>query len=132
MTAKKPKVLAVDDENDILLIVKTALASEGFDMATASSGEDAITTAKEFKPDAIILDLMMPGMDGLTTLSELRKLKATATTPVIMLTGVSERKTIVNALNRGVAHYIVKPFECDELINKVRTVLKEAEDPFGA
>jgi DNA-binding response OmpR family regulator len=128
MMSKGKKILAVDDENDILLIVKTALMSEGFDVTTASSGEDAVATAKEFHPDLVILDLMMPGMDGLATLAELRKLKSTASTPVLMLTGVSERKVIINALNKGVAHYIVKPFECDELIAKVKTTLKEAAE----
>lgn len=128
MMSKGKKILAVDDENDILLIVKTALMSEGFDVTTASSGEDAVAAAKEFQPDLVILDLMMPGMDGLATLAELRKLKSTASTPVLMLTGVSERKVIINALNKGVAHYIVKPFECDELIAKVKTTLKEAAE----
>lgn len=121
------KVLAVDDENDILLIVKTALESEGFDVQTASSGEDALTTVEAFKPDCILLDLMMPGLDGMATLEQFRRRRNTEKTPVIMLTGVSDRRKIVESLNKGVTYYIVKPFECDELINKVRIAINEAK-----
>jgi DNA-binding response OmpR family regulator len=122
-------ILAVDDENDILLIVKTALESEGFRVETAPTGDDALTLVESYKPDCIILDMMMPGLTGLETLSGFRGKKNTAATPVIMLTGVSERKKILESLNRGVSYYIVKPFECDELISKVRSALREAEQP---
>jgi len=121
-----PKILAVDDENDVLLIVKTALESEGFHVETAGTGEDALGLLDGFKPDAIVLDFMMPGLDGLQTLAKMRQHKNTSTTPVIMLTGVSERRKILDALNHGVSYYIVKPFECDDLINKVRTALRDS------
>jgi len=119
-------ILAVDDENDVLLIVKTALESEGFHVETAGTGEDALAAVETFRPDCIVLDMMMPGMTGMETLVRLRAKPNGATAPVIMLTGVSERKKIVEALNKGVAHYIVKPFECDELINKVQLALRES------
>lgn len=120
------KVLAVDDENDILLIVKTALESEGFEVQTASSGEDALAAVDTFKPDCVLLDLMMPGLDGMATLEQFRKKKNTERAPVIMLTGVSDRRKIVESLNKGVTYYIVKPFECDELLNKVRLAISES------
>lgn len=125
------KILAVDDENDILLIVKTALESEGFEVEAASSGEDALSIVEKFAPDCIVLDMMMPGMDGLATLEGFRTKKNTQTTPVIMLTGVSERGKIVESLNKGIAYYIVKPFECDDLINKVNTAINESSGASG-
>jgi two-component system phosphate regulon response regulator PhoB len=128
MADENSRILAVDDENDILLIVKTALESEGFQVQTAASGEEALEVVADFTPDLMILDLMMPGLDGMETLQKMRDLPSTRTTPAIMLTGVSERKTILNALNRGVSHYIVKPFECDDLIAKVQKVLKETRE----
>jgi two-component system phosphate regulon response regulator PhoB len=121
------KILAVDDENDILLIVKTALESEGFEVEAASSGEDALAIIENFAPDCIVLDMMMPGLDGLATLEQFRRRKNTQRTPVIMLTGVSERGKIVESLNKGIAYYIVKPFECDDLINKVNTAINETK-----
>lgn len=119
------KVLAVDDESDILLIVRAALQSEGIEVATASNGEDGLATAAEFMPDVIILDVMMPAMDGFEVVERLRANDKTRDIPVVMLTGVSERGRVKNALDSGVSHYLVKPFEIHELLS---TVERAAED----
>jgi len=78
---------------------------------------------KEEKPDVVILDVMMPLMDGFEVLAKLKEDDATAAVPVIMLTGLSERSKIQKALISGIHFYVVKPFEFEELIQKVRTVL---------
>jgi len=118
-----PKILVVDDEPDVLLIVKTGMQAEGYDVVTASNGLDALAMVKEEKPDVVILDVMMPLMDGFEVLAKLKEDDATAAVPVIMLTGLSERSKIQKALISGIHFYVVKPFEFEELIQKVRTVL---------
>jgi DNA-binding response OmpR family regulator len=118
-----PKILVVDDEPDVLLIVKTGMQAEGYEVVTASNGVDALAMVKEEKPDVVILDVMMPLMDGFEVLAKLKEDDATAAVPVIMLTGLSERSKIQKALVSGIHFYVVKPFEFEELIQKVRTVL---------
>lgn len=123
--ADKPTVLAVDDESDVLLLLKTAL-SEDYDVSTASSGPEALEKAAAAPPDVIILDMMMPGMDGLEVLDRLRKVPGTASTPVLFLTGVSDRAKIRQALDMGTAYYLTKPFSNFDLLSKVSLALKEA------
>jgi len=91
-------ILAVDDESDVLLIVKTALQAEGYHVVTAADGPEALQTAHETKPDLIVLDIMMPGMDGFEVLDRLRADTATCSIPVIMLTGLSERDRMRQAI----------------------------------
>lgn len=128
--ADKKKILAVDDENDVLLILRTALRDD-FDMYTASSGPEALEIVEEIAPDAIILDMMMPQMDGMEVLVELRQRDATASTPVIFLTGVSDKKKVREALDKGTAYYLTKPFNHHELLTKVNMALDEAESGFA-
>jgi len=124
------KILAVDDESDVLMVIKTGLEVEGFDVITASNGKDAVALAKEEKPDLILLDVMMPIMDGFEALKALKADEDTCMIPVVMLTGLSERAKIQEALSSGTSYYIVKPFDFDEVVNKVRTVLsaEKSED----
>ena len=122
------RILAVDDESDVLLIIKTALLSEGFEVKTASSGPDALSAVNEFSPDLIILDMMMPEMTGFETLEKLRELSQFKRTPVIMLTGVSDKDKIREAIDIGVSYYMVKPFEFHDLISKVRLAISDAEN----
>jgi len=125
MSRTKPRVLAVDDENDILLILRTALRDE-YDVTTASNGPDALLAVEQDNPDLVILDLMMPDMDGIEVLEELRRMSTTATIPVIFLTGVSDRAKMREAIDKGTTYYIVKPFDCGELLNKVAFAIAEA------
>ncbi|MFP4380579.1 MAG: response regulator transcription factor [Candidatus Sumerlaeia bacterium] len=120
------KILVVDDEPDVLLIVKTGLQAEGYDLVTATNGADALTVAKDENPDLIVLDVMMPGMDGFETLAKLKEMDETSTIPVIMLTGLSEKQKIQKALVSGIEYYVIKPFEFDDLLKKVRTALNQA------
>lgn len=118
------KILAIDDEPDVLLIIKTGLTVEGFEVITASNGTDGLALAKEEKPDLVILDVMMPEMDGFEVLSKIKEDDNIAQTPVIMLTGLSERSKIQHALISGVGCYIVKPFDFGDLLHKVHVELK--------
>ncbi len=128
----KKKILAVDDENDVLLIIKTALISEGFDVKTAPTGSEGVAVAKEFLPDLAILDMMMPEMNGFEVLKQIREQPELKSIPVIMLTGVADKAKIREAIDVGVNYYIVKPFEFHDLISKVRLAISDAEStPFA-
>lgn len=124
------KILAVDDENDVLLVVKTALQTEGFDVSTASSGPEALEKMAADVPDLVVLDVMMPGMTGFEVLEKIRADQRTAGVPVIMLTGLSEKSKIRDALAAGTEYYIVKPFDFQDLLTKVQIALNPANsDP---
>ncbi len=126
MEAKK-KVLVIDDENDILLIIKSALHEEGYDVATANNGYDGLALAEDASPDLIILDIMMPEMDGFEVLQQLKENEKTAQIPVVILTGMSSKDKIREALNKGIDYYIVKPFEYQDLVSKVKIAIDDAE-----
>ncbi|MFH0793095.1 MAG: response regulator [bacterium] len=121
------KILAIDDENDVLLIIKTALKSEGYEVQTATNGLDGLALAEEFGPDLIVLDIMMPEMDGFEVLRHLKDNEKTFHVPVIMLTGLSDKAKIQDALNKGIDYYIVKPFEFHDLISKVEIAIANSE-----
>jgi DNA-binding response OmpR family regulator len=125
----KKKILAVDDESDVLLILKTALLSEGYQVFTATNGPDAIALAREHTPDLMVLDMMMPDMNGFETLRNIRDGSATQSIPVIMLTGVSDKDKIRQALDLGIDYYIVKPFEFHDLIAKVKLAISDSSRP---
>ncbi len=128
MTEKK-KILAVDDESDVLLILKTALLSEGYQVMTATNGPDAINLARETPPDLMVLDMMMPEMSGFETLRKMREGSSAPSFPVIMLTGVSDKERIREALDLGIDYYIVKPFEFHDLISKVKIAIADSSRP---
>jgi DNA-binding response OmpR family regulator len=129
MVQRKYKVLAVDDECDLLLIIKTALMGEGFDVVTASNGPDALALAEDEKPDCILLDVMMPEMNGFEVLQCLRGNEKTERIPVIMLTGVSDKEKIRDALSSGIDYYIVKPFQLHDLVQKVKLAIADSLNP---
>lgn len=118
-------ILAIDDENDVLIIIKTALQSEGYQVLTASNGFDGLAAAEDKKPDLILLDLMMPEMDGMEVLKRLKESKGTDQIPVIILTGLSDREKIRTALDQGTSYYIVKPFDYQGLVSKVKLALNQ-------
>ncbi len=125
------KILAVDDETDVLLVIKTALLSEGFEVASATNGQEALDKIPSEQPDLIILDVMMPGMTGFEVLERMKADPSMASIPVIMLTGLSERTKIKEALESGTDYYIVKPFDFHDLMSKVNDALNSStDDPF--
>lgn len=118
------RILAADDEPDVLLIIKTALQTEGFEVETATNGHEALEQALASPPDLFVLDVMMPGMSGFELVEKLKGHASTSMIPIIMLTGLSERGKIKEALATGVNFYIVKPFEFEDLISKVNEAIE--------
>jgi two-component system alkaline phosphatase synthesis response regulator PhoP len=120
----KETILAVDDEEDILELVKYNLTREGYKVLCASNGEDAIDVTKRKLPDIIILDLMLPGIDGLEVCKRLKKDSKTEHIPIIMLTAKTEEADVVSGLEVGADDYITKPFSPKVLTARVRTILR--------
>jgi diguanylate cyclase (GGDEF)-like protein len=120
-------VLVADDDPDILAIVKVNLELDGFEVETAVDGEDAIRKATAKPPHVIILDIMMPRMDGLTALHRLRSQATTANIPIVLLTARGLPEDRVRGLELGADDYITKPFDITELAARVRAVLRRTE-----
>jgi two-component system phosphate regulon response regulator PhoB len=120
----KQKILAVDDEEDILELLRFNLTKEGFAVVCAASGEEALKSALSNKPDLVLLDLLLPGMDGLEVARRLKKDEVTKDIPVIMVTARGEEADIVTGLEVGAEDYITKPFSRKVLIARVRAVLR--------
>ncbi|MGQ9456226.1 MAG: response regulator [Armatimonadota bacterium] len=126
---RKERVLVIDDEEDISRLVEHHLNAEGYIVLRAANGEEGIATAKTEKPDLIILDLMLPGIDGLDVCRILKRGEATAKIPIIMLTAKSDEADIVAGLELGADDYVVKPFSPKVLVARVRTALRRARSP---
>lgn len=120
--SKKKRILLVDDEEDLLKAMKIRLESWGYTVTTASSGEDALNFIQKELPDAIILDIMMPVMNGIETLKKIRQV--TKAVPVFMLTAYSDKKNIDETLNLGISGFIPKGNEFLEASDLIRAVLR--------
>ena len=121
------RVLVADDDPDILTVVKVNLELDGFEVDTAVDGEDALQKATSNPADVIILDIMMPRMDGLTALHRLRSQASTASIPIILLTARGLPEDRVRGLELGADDYITKPFDITELAARVRAVLRRTQ-----
>jgi two-component system phosphate regulon response regulator PhoB len=121
----KPSVLVVEDEENIRELVIYTLLKEGYHAVGAASGERALALAQVQPPDLVLLDLMLPGIDGLSVCRRLRASAATAGVPIIMLTAKGEETDIVTGLNAGASDYITKPFSRSVLLARVRAVLRD-------
>lgn len=119
--AYKQKILIVDDDANIAELISLYLMKECFDTCIAEDGEDALAKFDEFQPDLILLDLMLPGIDGYEVCREIRK---TSRVPVIMLSAKGETFDKVLGLELGADDYMVKPFDSKELVARVRAVLR--------
>ncbi len=117
------KVLVVDDEKDILDIVKELLKVEGYIVETAIDGEEGLNKVKEFNPDVIVADVMMPRMDGYEFVKKLREDQKYSSIPVIFLTAKDQLTDRYKGLSLGVAAYIVKLLDLDELKESIKEVL---------
>ena len=116
-----PKILVVDDEPSILNLVTSYLRAEGYEFSTASDGPTAIKAARLFRPDLIVLDIMLPGIDGIEVLSQLRR---ESNVYVIMLTAKSEEIDKVIGLSVGADDYLTKPFSPRELMARIKAALR--------
>ena len=106
-------------------MVSLAFELEGFEVAAASDGIEAIVQAEAFHPDVMVLDIMMPRMDGLTVLGHLRKQPGTARIPVVLLSAKAESTDITIGRRAGASDYVTKPFETDDLLVRAQTVMRQ-------
>jgi DNA-binding response OmpR family regulator len=123
----KSKILVVDDEPEAVELVEFNLKKAGFDVATASDGAQALRKARSVSPDLIVLDLMMPEIDGLEVCKILRRDPATAGIPIIMLTARATEIDRIVGLELGADDYVTKPFSPRELVLRVNKVLRRAQ-----
>ncbi len=122
-------ILIVDDEEDIIELIKYNLKTEGYIILSAGTGEQAIKTAKQSLPDLIVLDLMLPGIDGLEVTRHLKKNDSTADIPIVMVTAKGEESDVVTGLELGANDYISKPFSPRELVARIRAILRRRRKP---
>ena len=118
------RVLVVDDEPNILELLSVSLRFQGFEVATASSGTAGLDTARAFRPDAVILDVMMPGMDGFGMLQRLRADGVHA--PVLFLTAKDAVEDKISGLTLGADDYVTKPFSLEEVVTRLRVILRRS------
>ena len=120
------RLLVVDDEPNIVELLSASLRYSGFDVATAANGQQALQTARSFRPDLLVLDVMMPEMDGFELV---RRLRADGTrTPVLFLTARDATEDKVTGLTVGGDDYVTKPFSLEEVVARIRAVLRRTAD----
>ncbi len=121
------KILVIDDDTAINELIKINLQLQGYDVIQAYNGTEGFALAKQEEPSLIVLDVMMPEVDGFTVAQRIRQCAEISDTPIIMLTALGELNDKVNGFNIGVDDYLTKPFEIDELIVRVRALLKRTK-----
>jgi two-component system OmpR family response regulator len=126
-SSPEARLLVVDDEPNIVELLSASLRFAGFDVATATRGEEAVATARTFRPDLIVLDVMMPGMDGFGVVKRLRG--DGVRTPVLFLTARDATEDKVTGLTLGGDDYVTKPFSLEEVIARIRAVLRRNGGP---
>lgn len=125
------RVLVVDDELPTVRMIQMALEREGMDVATAANGAECLLAVESDQPDLVILDVMMPVLDGFETLRVLREKEETKHVPVIMLTARREDSDVLRGWMSGVDLYLTKPFQMDELVTAASRILAVAGEDAG-
>jgi CheY-like chemotaxis protein len=125
--AKKPIVLCVDDEPANLKLLDNILVPRGYEVVSVASGEDALRKIKTGTIDLVLMDLMLPGMDGLQVSRKIKDNKKYRNIPIIMLTAYTGVESYIKSLSSEVFAYLQKPFETKELVNLVRAALGQTE-----
>ena len=118
------KILVVDDDANICELLRLYLTKEGYQVTTAGDGEEGLEKFNQIKPDMVLLDVMMPRMDGLEVCRRIRK---AGNTPVMMLTAKGQKSDRITGFNAGADDYLPKPFDPDELLSRVRAILRRSE-----
>jgi DNA-binding response OmpR family regulator len=124
LNMKSKTILIIDDEVEFAEMIRIRLEANGFHIETAPDGTAGIERASAIQPELILLDVMMPGLDGFAVLRRLRKDEATRGIPVVMLTARGEFKSIAEAQAIGAADYLIKPVETDQLLKLIRRYIK--------
>jgi CheY-like chemotaxis protein len=120
---RKKKVLLVDDSNTVLMMEKMILSKGPFDIVTARDGAEAVDKALRERPDIILLDVVMPNLDGLSACAAIRREPATAHIPIVMVTTRGEEHNIETAFRNGCTDYVTKPINGLELMTKLQNIL---------
>lgn len=123
----RKKILVVEDDSDLLEILRLSLKSAGYSIATAKNGIEALKKARTLGPDLIVLDLVLPELDGFAVCETLRKDRLTAGVPVVVITGLSSEFTRLAGFESGATDYVTKPFTPSELVSKVDAWLKKSK-----
>lgn len=123
---KARKVLIIEDEEDILALIHYNLTREGYQPTGAMTGEEGLAAARNQRPELILLDLMLPGIDGIEVCRRLRAAPETADVPIIMLTAKGEEADIIRGLEAGADDYMTKPFGSHVLLARIKSVLRRA------
>ncbi len=124
----KKTILVVDDEKDLLDLIEYNLKKEGFKVLKAENGKEGIEVAKEHKPDLVLLDIMMPKMDGLEAVEIMRKDDDLKRIPIIFLTARSDENTEIEGLNKGGDDFITKPISTTKLVSRIKAVMRRFDD----
>ncbi len=125
----RPLILTVDDESDVTRLIEFHLTRAGCDVITAANGSDALAAVRERRPDLILLDLMLPDIDGFGVCEILRRQSDTATIPVVILTAWATTDARHVGLDLGALDYLTKPFSPRDLVSRVRTLLGDRLSP---
>jgi len=120
----KERILVIEDDEGIVRVLRRALSYEGYTVDTALDGETGLTLAREHQPDLVILDLMLPGIDGIEVCQRLRVISST---PIIMLTAKDAVQDRVQGLDAGADDYMTKPFDLEELLARLRALLRRTQ-----
>ncbi|HHT9136041.1 MAG TPA: response regulator [Candidatus Wunengus sp. YC60] len=123
----KEKILVVDDEQDLAKLIRYHLEKNGYKVISADNGEDALFLTRKERPELIILDLMLPGIDGLEVCKKLKADQALSNTAIIMLTAKGEEADIITGLKLGADGYMTKPFSPKELVGRVQAVIRRTK-----
>ncbi|BDD81587.1 DNA-binding response regulator MtrA [Tsukamurella pulmonis] len=121
----KPRILVIDDDPALAEMLTIVLRNEGFDSTVVGDGTQALSAAREFRPDLVLLDLMLPGMNGIDVC---RVLRADSSVPIVMLTAKADTVDVVLGLESGADDYVIKPFKPKELVARVRARLRRTDD----
>jgi len=124
----KQTILIVDDEQDLLDLIEYNLKQQGFEVLTADNGNRGIQIARDEKPNLVLLDVMMPQMDGIEVCDRMREDPGLKNIPIIFLTARSDEKTEIEGLNKGADDYITKPISTSKLISRIKAVLRRFDE----
>jgi DNA-binding response OmpR family regulator len=124
---KRKKILVVEDEADFLGLLRLRFKEEGFAIATATNGIDAVKKARSLSPDLILLDVMLPELDGFAVCEILRNDAATASIPIIMVTGLAGQMSRCAGIDSGATDFVTKPTTPDEIVSKVKERLQQRD-----
>ena len=125
--AKLPHILVVDDDEMVCMMLANILGKEGFEIVVAPNGREGLEQCRDVRPDMILLDVMMPEMDGFTCLQEIRKLSRTELLPIAMLTATDDVESIHRAFDLGATDFISKPIHWPTLAHRIRYMLRSTE-----